>query len=60
MKVRDAIQQLEQFLERPGREDAELVLFNRTTEETLRVDPDADVWDFDLTDGVHEIVVEFD
>jgi hypothetical protein len=59
MNIRDAIQQLEQFAARPGRENAELVLFNRETEETLRVRPDWDIFDFEITDGGDEIVIEF-
>ena len=40
--------------------DPELVLYDRLGDRTMKLDADADVWDFELTRGQNEIVIEFD
>jgi len=39
--------------------DPEVILFDRATETELRVDPDADVFDYEILRGDREIVIEF-
>lgn len=55
MKVKDLIQELQHF-----NGDDEVVLFDRSDERELRVDPDAGTFEFEITRGDHEVVFEFD
>lgn len=59
MKLTEVIRQLEEFAAQLG-PDAEFVLFNRSADRELLLDPDADTWDFEFTRGDNEAVIEFD
>jgi len=60
MTIGEAIQQLQEFAARDLKgADAELVLFDRSTSEVHRTNPDADVFDFEILRGSGEVVIEF-
>jgi hypothetical protein len=61
MTINDFIQQVQHLAAQDLKGgDAELVLWDRTNDRELRVNPDADVFDFELTRGDGELVIEFD
>ena len=60
MKLSEFIQQAQQMAAQTDIPDPELVLYDRFGDRTMKLDADADVWDFELTRGQNEIVIEFD
>lgn len=59
MTLRELIQDLERAAAVQG-DDAEFTLYDRTNEREFHVNPDADVFDFELLHGDRAVVVEFD
>ena len=60
MKLSEFIQQAQQMAAQTDIPDPALVLYDRLGDRTMKLDADADVWDFELTRGQNEIVIEFD
>jgi hypothetical protein len=59
MRLRDAINQLEQFAQQMG-DDAEFGIYDRDNDVRYEVDPDYDVFEFEILRGDNEVVIEFD
>lgn len=60
MKLSEFIAQAQSIASRTHVPDPEIVLYDRFGERTLKLDPEADTWDFEMTHGYNEIVLEFD
>jgi hypothetical protein len=58
MKLSDAITQLQQFAAKMG-PDAEFALWSRDEDRMFQVDPDTEVWEFEILRGDNEVVIEF-
>jgi len=61
MTIRELIQDLQRIADsNPLGGDAEVTLFDRSGQRTLRVDPGTDTFDFEVMRGDGEAVIEFD
>ncbi len=61
MTVRDLIEQLQRFAAQDLKGgDMEVVLFDRFGDREMRIDADNDRFDFEVTRGDGQVVVEFD
>ncbi len=57
MKLSEFIQTAQNLA---GDSDPELILYNRPADVELLLRPDSDIFDYEITRGIDQLVIEFD